>query len=92
MNFNGRKRSLVLDLKDAEDRHRLLELVAVSEVVVENYRPGVADRLGVGYEVLRAVNPAVVFCSISGFGQTGPLAPSTGHDPNFRACGHVHHP
>ncbi len=85
LNFNGRKRSLVLNLKDVEDRHRLLELVAVSEVVVENYRPGVAERLGVGYEALRAVNPAVVFCSISGFGQTGPLASSTGHDPNFQA-------
>jgi crotonobetainyl-CoA:carnitine CoA-transferase CaiB-like acyl-CoA transferase len=85
INFNGRKRSLVLNLKDSEERQRFLDLVGSFEVVVENYRPGVADRLGVGYDALRAVNPSVVLCSISGFGQTGPLAPSTGHDPNFQA-------
>jgi crotonobetainyl-CoA:carnitine CoA-transferase CaiB-like acyl-CoA transferase len=85
VNYNGRKRSLVLNLKDVGDRGRLLDLVAETEVVVENYRPGVADRLGVGFEVLRARNSAVVLCSITGFGQRGPLAGVTGHDPNFQA-------
>lgn len=85
VNYNGHKRSAVLDLKRDDDRARLLELVAETEVVVEGYRPGVADRLGVGYEQLRAVNPALVYCSISGFGQTGPLAHATGHDFNYQA-------
>jgi crotonobetainyl-CoA:carnitine CoA-transferase CaiB-like acyl-CoA transferase len=85
VNYNGWKRSLVLNLKDDGDRGRLLDLVADTEVVVENYRPGVTDRLGIGFDVLRARNPAVVLCSISGFGQTGPLAGVTGHDPNFQA-------
>ncbi|MCU1346714.1 MAG: acyl-CoA hydratase, partial [Acidimicrobiia bacterium] len=85
VNFNGHKRSLVLDLKDDDDRNRLYELVANAEVVVEGYRPGVADRLGVSYEHLAAVNPAIVYCSISGFGQEGPLAADTGHDWNYQA-------
>lgn len=83
--FNGRKRTRVLDLKSEAGRAELLALVHESEVFVENYRPGVADRLGVGFEALRAVNPAIVYCSISGFGQTGPLAGTTGHDPNYQA-------
>jgi crotonobetainyl-CoA:carnitine CoA-transferase CaiB-like acyl-CoA transferase len=85
VNFNGRKRSLVLNLKVDADRGRLLELLPDSEVVVENYRPGVADRLGVGFESLRAVNPAIVLCSITGFGQIGPLATARGFDPHFQA-------
>ncbi len=84
-NFNGRKRSVVLDLKDDGDRDALLRLVAAAEVVIENYRPGVAERLGVGFEALRAANPAIVMCSISGFGQDGPLASMTGHDANYQA-------
>jgi len=85
INFNGRKGSLVLNLKDDRDRARLMELVAGAEVVVEGYRPGVAARLGVGFEQLRGVNPAIVLCSISGFGQTGPLAAETGHEHNYQA-------
>ena len=84
-NYNGHKRSVVLDLKTDADRERLLGLVAEAEVVVENYRPGVADRLGVGFDDLSAVNPSVVMCSISGFGQSGPLSSVTGHDHNFQA-------
>jgi crotonobetainyl-CoA:carnitine CoA-transferase CaiB-like acyl-CoA transferase len=85
LNFNGHKRSVVLDLKRDADRARLLALVGEAEVVVEGYRPGVAERLGVGYEALRSVNPALVYCSISGFGQSGPLANATGHDLNYQA-------
>ena len=85
VNFNGRKRSAVLDLKDPHDLAELLALASGAEVLVENYRPGVADRLGVGFDALQAVNPSIVVCSISGFGQTGPLAGGTGHDMNFQA-------
>ena len=85
VNFNGHKRSLVLDLKREEDRARLKDLARGAEVVIEGFRPGVAARLGAGYADLAAVNPALVYCSISGFGQTGPLAASTGHDANYQA-------
>ena len=84
-NFNGHKRSRVLDLKDAAGRRQLLDLVVEADVVVENFRPGVADRLGVGFADLVAVNPAIVMCSITGFGQTGPLANVPGHDHNYQA-------
>jgi crotonobetainyl-CoA:carnitine CoA-transferase CaiB-like acyl-CoA transferase len=84
-NFNGGKRSVVLDLKNAGDHARLLALVGKAEVVVENFRPGVADRLGLGFGSLTPVNPAVVLCSITGFGQTGPLSAVPGHDHNYQA-------
>ncbi len=79
------KRGLVLDLKAPAGRARALDLAAGADVVVEGYRPGVADRLGVGYEQVRAVNPAVVYCSVSGLGQDGPLAAVPGHDLNYAA-------
>jgi crotonobetainyl-CoA:carnitine CoA-transferase CaiB-like acyl-CoA transferase len=79
------KRSVVLDLKDEAGRARALELAADAEVVVEGYRPGVADRLGIGYDAVRAVNPSVIYCSVSGLGQDGPLAQASGHDINYLA-------
>jgi crotonobetainyl-CoA:carnitine CoA-transferase CaiB-like acyl-CoA transferase len=79
------KRSIVLDLKQDDDRRRALELAAAADVVVEGFRPGVAARLGVGYDDVRAVNPAVVYCSVSGLGQDGPLALVPGHDLNYQA-------
>ena len=84
-NYNGHKRSVVLDLKVDHDRRRLFEFVTQAEVVVEGYRPGIADRLGVGFDALRTVNPSIVVCSITGFGQTCPLAAVPGHDHNFQA-------
>jgi crotonobetainyl-CoA:carnitine CoA-transferase CaiB-like acyl-CoA transferase len=84
-NFNGGKRSVVLNLKDEADKLRLLGFVGEAEVVVENYRPGVADRLGVGFEALRSVKPSIVLCSITGFGQSGPLSRVAGHDHNYQA-------
>src|SRR5438093_11930092 len=83
--LNANKRSLVLDLKDDVGRSRALELAADADVVMEGFRPGVAERLGVGDEDVRAVNPAVIYCSISGMGQDGPLALSPGHDLNYQA-------
>jgi alpha-methylacyl-CoA racemase len=79
------QRSLVLDLKSEAGRRRALDLAADADVVMEGFRPGVADRLGVGYDQVRAVNPAVVYCSVSGLGQDGPLAAVAGHDLNYGA-------
>lgn len=79
------KRSVVLDLKDPDGLARALELVAEADVVVEGWRPGVAARLGVGPDDVRAVNPSVVYCSLSGFGAVGPLSHVTGHDVNYQA-------
>jgi crotonobetainyl-CoA:carnitine CoA-transferase CaiB-like acyl-CoA transferase len=79
------KRSVVLDLRSDGDRARALELAADADVVCESWRPGVADRLGVGYEAVVAVNPSVIYCSLSGFGQDGPWRDVPGHDLNFQA-------
>ncbi|RUY29397.1 CoA transferase [Mesorhizobium sp. M7A.F.Ca.CA.004.12.1.1] len=70
---NAGKRSVVLDLKQQADRERFFDLVASADALVENFRPGVMDRLGLGYEALKTVRPGLVYCAISGFGQTGPM-------------------
>ena len=72
--LNRNKRSVALDLKDPADVERLLKLAGVADVLVENYRPGVLARLGAGYDAVSARNPGIVYCSISGYGQTGPYA------------------
>lgn len=77
---NRNKRGLTLDLKSDEGREIFYRLADAADVVVENYRPGVARRLGVDYETLSARNPRIVHASISGFGQTGPYAPRGGYD------------
>jgi crotonobetainyl-CoA:carnitine CoA-transferase CaiB-like acyl-CoA transferase len=83
--LNRGKHSVVLDLKAPADRARLLDLAVGADVVVEGFRPGVADRLGAGYADLAAVNPSVVYCSMSGFGADGPLVAVAGHDVNYQA-------
>jgi crotonobetainyl-CoA:carnitine CoA-transferase CaiB-like acyl-CoA transferase len=83
--LNARKVLITLDLKDDGDRARALELAAGADVVVEGFRPGVVARLGVDYPAVRAVNADVVYCSVSGMGQTGPLANAPGHDLNYLA-------
>jgi crotonobetainyl-CoA:carnitine CoA-transferase CaiB-like acyl-CoA transferase len=77
------KRSIALDLKDEAMREVLLRLVEAADVVVEGFRPGVARRLGIDYESIRKRNPRIVYCSISGYGQTGPHAHLPGHDLNY---------
>ncbi|MEV5575628.1 CoA transferase [Spirillospora sp. NPDC052269] len=83
--LNQHKRSMVLDLKTEAGRTRCLELAAGAEVFVEGFRPGVAERLGVGHTDVRKTNPALVYCSLSGYGAEGPLADVPGHDLNYRA-------
>ncbi len=68
-----------------QDRRRALELAAEADVVIEGFRPGVAARLGIGYDDVRRVNPRVVYCSVSGMGQIGELSTAPGHDINFQA-------
>lgn len=81
------KEFITLDLKAAEGRDALHRLAAESDVLVEGFRPGVADRLGAGYAELNAINPRLVYCSLTGYGQTGPLAQRSGHDINYLAVG-----
>ena len=77
---NAGKRSVVLDLKSEADKASFLELVATADVLVENFRPGVMERLGLAYERLREARPDLVYCAISGFGQTGPLRDNPAYD------------
>jgi crotonobetainyl-CoA:carnitine CoA-transferase CaiB-like acyl-CoA transferase len=79
-NINRGKKSVVLDLKQDADRAALLALCDSADVVVESFRPGTVDRLGVGYETVRARNPRIVYCSISAFGQCGPCRNRPAHD------------
>ncbi|MDB0539832.1 carnitine dehydratase [Ralstonia solanacearum] len=81
--LNRGKAELRLDLKRAEDRETLIGHARHADVLIESFRPGVMARLGVGWETLRAANPALVMCSISGYGQDGPLAQAAGHDINY---------
>jgi alpha-methylacyl-CoA racemase len=81
--LNRGKRSLVLDLKSRDDQARLAPLIARADILVEQFRPGVMERLGLGYAALRAKNPRLVYCSISGYGQSGPRAGEAGHDLNY---------
>lgn len=80
---NRGKQSVRLNLKDPADRDQFLSMTAAADVVVESFRPGVMDKLGVGWEVLRERNPRLVMCAISGYGQTGPFAQLAGHDINY---------
>ena len=86
----GMRRAL-LDLKDDGGRAAFLDLARAADVVVESFRPGVAERLGIGYTAVRAVNDRIVYCSTSGYGQTGPRSRWAGHDLNYLAVsGYLH--
>ena len=80
---NRGKQFLRLDLKDKIQRDSFLRMVESADVVVESFRPGVMEKLGIGWEALRECNPALVMCSISGYGQSGPFAHLAGHDINY---------
>jgi alpha-methylacyl-CoA racemase len=83
--LNRGKRSLVADLKNESDRNRLRPLIEKADVIVEQFRPGVMERLGLGYEAIAKINPRIVYCSISGYGQQGPRAGEAGHDINYQS-------
>jgi len=80
-------RRIRLDLKAEAGKAAFLRLAADADVVIESFRPGVVDRLGIGYEAVRAVNPGIVYCSTSGYGQDGPRSQWAGHDLNYLAVG-----
>ena len=79
------KRSVALDLKTCEGRLAATKIVGTADAVVESFRPGTADALGLSYEALREGNPRLVYCSVNGYGNSGPRAPAAGHDLNYCA-------
>jgi len=83
LSLNRNKRSVRLDLKQEGGRQALLKLAEGADVLVESFRPGVLDRLGVGYDQLKQANPALVYCPITGYGQDGPNRDRAGHDMNY---------
>ena len=87
-NMMGRnKRSIVLNLREQEAREIFYRLADTADVVLEGFRPGVVKRLGVDYDTLKERNPRLVYCSLSGFGQTGPYSGLVGHDINYISVG-----
>ena len=87
LSLNRGKRSIRLNLKDEDGREALLRLVREHDVLLESFRPGVMERLGVGYERLREENPGLVYCAITGYGQDGPYTARSGHDMNYLGLG-----
>jgi len=83
--LNRNKRSLALDLKQPEALEVIKQLLQDYDIVLEQFRPGVMDRLGLGYEALKAINPKLIYVSITGYGQTGPYKDRAGHDINYLA-------
>jgi len=83
--LNRGKQSLAIDLKAKDALERLTPLIARADVLLEQFRPGVMERLGFGYEALRRINPKLIYCSITGWGQTGPKAQVASHDLNYMA-------
>src|SRR6201993_2606941 len=81
--LNRGKKATALDLKDEADRGKLKPLLERADIIVEQFRPGVMARLGLGYDDVRAMNPRVIYCSISGYGQSGPRVHEAGHDINY---------
>jgi crotonobetainyl-CoA:carnitine CoA-transferase CaiB-like acyl-CoA transferase len=81
--LNRNKKSVTLDLKTDEGKDQFLQMVGKADVVVESFRPGVMKRLGLDFPVLEKINPRLIYCAISGYGQTGPCAEMPGHDINY---------
>ncbi|WP_209123277.1 CaiB/BaiF CoA-transferase family protein [Alkalihalobacillus sp. BA299] len=81
--LNRNKKSVTLNLKAEKDKEIFLEMVKTADIVVESFRPGVMDRLGLKYEHLKMINPKLIYCAITGYGQTGPYAKLPGHDLNY---------
>ena len=98
--LNADKRSIAIDLKKPKSREMILPLIRDADVLVEQFRPGVMDRLGLGYEELQKINPRLIYCSITGYSADGPSAQTAGHDLTYMAdtgllsltCGHSGEP
>ncbi len=86
LSVNAGKRSVTLDLKHPRAGEVVRRLVSSSDVLVQNFKAGTMDRMGLGYEALKQVNPRLVYCSISGYGQSGPRAPAAAYDPSIQAA------
>ena len=86
LSVNAGKRSVTLDLKHPRAGEVVRRLVAAADVVVQNFKAGAMDRMGFGYEALKRVNPRLIYCSISGYGQSGPRAPAAAYDPSIQAA------
>lgn len=86
---NRNKKSIAINLKNPEGRGVFLKLCETADVVMEQFRPGVVDRLGVGYDAVSEINPGIVYCSLTGFGQDGPHRDRSGHDLNYLALSGV---
>jgi crotonobetainyl-CoA:carnitine CoA-transferase CaiB-like acyl-CoA transferase len=89
--LNRNKRSISIDLKAASGRELLLRMTEGSDVLVESFRPGVMDRLGLGYQVVAERQPRIVYCSLSGYGQGGPYRLASGHDLNYQSVSGILH-
>ena len=87
--MNRNKKSLALNLKNEEDKEVALEIIRKSDVLIESYRPGVMERLGLGYEDIRAIHPTIIYCSLSGYGQEGSMHQLGSHDLNYMALSGV---
>lgn len=87
LTLNRNKKSIALNLKRDEGRNIFLKLASEADVLLESFKPGYVDEIGIGYEDIREVNPKIVYCSLSGYGQTGPYAQRAGHDINYTALG-----
>lgn len=83
--LNRGKKSVTIDLKAADAIEKLTPLIKEIDIVVEQFRPGVMQRLGLDYESLKKINPKIIYCAITGYGQTGPMAGDAGHDLNYQA-------
>ena len=85
--INRGKKSLALNYRNKRGREIFLQLAETADVILETFRPGAVDRWGIGYQAVRARNPAIIYCSLSGYGQTGPYRDRAGHDINYTAVG-----
>lgn len=89
LSVNRNKKSMTLNLKTQRGKAIFLNLVKKADVVLEGFRPGVMDKMGIGYKVMEKINPGIVVCSISGYGQDGPYATKAGHDLNYLSIGGI---
>src|SRR5690606_7854079 len=83
--LNGGKASIALDLKDPDAIERLTPLIRQADVLIEQFRPGTMDRLGLGYQQVREIRPEIIYCSINGYGSDGPYSQLPGHDMTYAA-------